>query len=147
MTDIARIAAGLTEAEIIRIKRKSDTERTAQEAAILACWEVDRLCRHLDITNADHIALWLEENRDASNSFLACRIVEAHEAAIAALDRVRVRVLLSPHGLDTHDKAIEMFEHQNCPTCGGSGHIDDVPSPADPFAEWIAPFEGEGRDA
>ncbi|MBM3333390.1 hypothetical protein FJY63_01895, partial [Candidatus Sumerlaeota bacterium] len=33
---------------------------------------------------------------------------------------------------DTEGEAIALFEHLNCPHCGGSGHIDDTPkSPAD----------------
>lgn len=48
--------------------------------------ETERLQNEPDITNADHIALWLEANmKDASLSWLACRIVEAYE-----------KVLLSP---------------------------------------------------
>lgn len=44
--------------------------------------ETERLQRELDITNADHIALWLEANmHDSTLGWLACRIVEAHEAA------------------------------------------------------------------
>lgn len=44
--------------------------------------ETERLSRELDITNADHVALWLEANiGDASLAYLAVRIVEAHEAA------------------------------------------------------------------
>ena len=37
--------------------------------------------RELDITNADHIALYLEANKplDSNVSWLACRIIEAHE--------------------------------------------------------------------
>lgn len=47
--------------------------------------ETERLCRDLDITNADHIALWLEANiGDASLGYLAVRIIEAHEAALSA---------------------------------------------------------------
>lgn len=47
--------------------------------------KTDRLSCELDITNADHIALWLEANMaDSSLAWLACRIVEAHEAAIRA---------------------------------------------------------------
>jgi len=47
--------------------------------------ETERLCRDLDITNADHIALWLEANiGDASLGYLAVRIIEAHEAALRA---------------------------------------------------------------
>lgn len=46
--------------------------------------ETERLARELDITNADHIALWLEANMpDSSLAWLACRIVEAHEAALS----------------------------------------------------------------
>ncbi|MEG8219021.1 hypothetical protein OSJ57_00075 [Sphingomonas sp. HH69] len=53
------------------------------DAAIKAAeTETERLTRELDITNADHIALWLEANMgDSSLAWLACRIVEAHEAA------------------------------------------------------------------
>jgi len=46
--------------------------------------ETDRLCRELDIANADHIALWLEANMAGSSlAWLSCRIVEAHEAALS----------------------------------------------------------------
>jgi len=38
--------------------------------------------RELDITNADHIALWLEENMNAGLPWLAVQIVEAHEAIL-----------------------------------------------------------------
>lgn len=52
------------------------------EAIAVASAETDRLTRELDITNADHIAVWLEANIDDSSlAYLACRIVEAHEAA------------------------------------------------------------------
>ena len=52
--------------------------------------EVERLSHELDITNADHIALWLSEN-DEHVSWMACRIIEAHEAVVAqaALDARR----------------------------------------------------------
>lgn len=56
----------------------------------LAQWEIaaaetERLSRELDITNADHIALWLEGNALGSTfAWLAVRIVEAHEAALRA---------------------------------------------------------------
>ena len=56
------------------------------EAIEAASAETERLCRELDITNADHIALWLEENTpDASTAFLACRIIEAHERELGAV--------------------------------------------------------------
>jgi hypothetical protein len=50
-----------------------------------AAEETERLSRELDITNAYHIALWLEANmQDSPLGWLACRIVEAHEAALKA---------------------------------------------------------------
>lgn len=52
--------------------------------------KVERLARELNITNPDHIALWLDENMaDSSIAWLACRIVEAHEEAIRALSKER----------------------------------------------------------
>jgi actin-like ATPase involved in cell morphogenesis len=53
-----------------------------------AMQETARLQRELDITNADHVALWLEANTIPDEpmsqciSWLACRIVDAHEAAL-----------------------------------------------------------------
>lgn len=64
---------------------KSDELKAAftPERIAAANAETDRLTRELDITNADHIALWLEANMaESSLAWLACRIVEAHEAAI-----------------------------------------------------------------
>lgn len=56
-----------------------------EEQIVAAHVETERLTRELDITNADHIALWLEANMaDSSLAWLACRIVEAHEQAMAA---------------------------------------------------------------
>lgn len=52
--------------------------------------ETNRLQRELDITNADHIALWLEANTIPDEpmsqciSWLAVQIVEAHERAVSA---------------------------------------------------------------
>lgn len=60
-----------------------------KEAIAKACEETNRLRRELDITNADHIALWIEANTIPDEpmsqcaSWLACRIVEAHEKAQA----------------------------------------------------------------
>lgn len=46
--------------------------------------ETERLQRELDITNADHIALWLESNMgDSALGWLACRIIEAHEQEVS----------------------------------------------------------------
>lgn len=48
----------------------------------LANAEVERLAHELDVTNADNIALWLEEHLpDASIAWLAVQIVEAYERA------------------------------------------------------------------
>jgi hypothetical protein len=69
---------------------------TAPEWAVeaeKAAEETKRLQRELDITNADHIALWIEANTipdEPMNEYanwLACRIVEAHEAAALELSR------------------------------------------------------------
>lgn len=58
--------------------------------------EVERLQNELDVTNADHIALWIEANLIPDEpmsqcvSWFACRIAEAHERAVArnASDRL-----------------------------------------------------------
>lgn len=61
------------------VERVFTPERIAWASA-----ETERLTRELDITNADHIALWLEANKDDSPlGWLACRIVEAHEHALS----------------------------------------------------------------
>jgi hypothetical protein len=53
------------------------------EAIAAANAKVERLQRELDITNADHIALWLEANDPYdSDAWLAVQIVEAFERAI-----------------------------------------------------------------
>lgn len=56
-----------------------------------ALTETARLQRELDITNADHVALWIEANTIPDEpmsqciGWLACRIVEAHEAALQSI--------------------------------------------------------------
>lgn len=56
----------------------SETAMTYEQA----CRETERLSEHLDITNADHIALWLETNMDDSSiAWLAVQMVDAHERA------------------------------------------------------------------
>jgi len=52
--------------------------------------ETDRLERELDLTNVDHIALWLEANAISPPlthqlGWVACRIAEAYEAQVAKL--------------------------------------------------------------
>lgn len=47
--------------------------------------EMERRQEVLDITNAEHIVLWLEANiKDSPIAWLACRIIEAHEAIVTA---------------------------------------------------------------
>jgi hypothetical protein len=59
-----------------------------QESIDAALAETERLSRELNITNADHIALWLEANReDSSIGWMACRIIEAVEAVVAAAEQ------------------------------------------------------------
>ena len=47
-----------------------------------ASLEVDRLEKELDVTNADHISLWLSANAPMSISYLSVRIAEAYDRAI-----------------------------------------------------------------
>ncbi|MCK0531489.1 hypothetical protein [Sphingobium agri] len=77
--------------------------------------KTDRLTRELDITNADHIALWLEANMaDSSLAWLACRIVEAHEAAIRA----------HPLPEQPREAQIEAAAKAHCDFFGGQGWWD-----------------------
>lgn len=51
-----------------------------------AAEETERLQRELNITNADHVVLWLVANDPCGgDAWLACRIVEAHERAVEHL--------------------------------------------------------------
>jgi hypothetical protein len=62
--------------------------------------ETERLCRELDIVNADHVALWLEANMPgASLAWLACRIVDAHEAALSTQQAAGEAVAGTPFDL------------------------------------------------
>lgn len=73
-------------APVDEVERVAGT-RIAAEDFDRAAIEVDHLQHDLDITNADHIALWLEANQvqmacpEISLGWLAVQIVEAHEAA------------------------------------------------------------------
>lgn len=52
--------------------------------------ETERLCHELDIANADHIVLWLEAQLDGHPgplAYIACRILDAHEAALEAAEQ------------------------------------------------------------
>ena len=63
------------------------SSRFSPELIAEATYQVERLSNNLDITNADYVALWLEANkivRPDDISWLAVRIVEAHEAALRA---------------------------------------------------------------
>ena len=61
-----------------------------------ASQQVFVLERELDITNADHIALYLEANKplDSHISWLACRIIEAHEIEVAKALRTDRKAVL-----------------------------------------------------
>ncbi len=67
----------------------SGDKLTVTEALEQAMVKTLRLQNELDITNADHIAVWLEEQLppscDDSIAWLACRIIDAHEAATTEL--------------------------------------------------------------
>lgn len=75
------------------VARARDQARRLQGEPAMTITQADRdaarktaiLQRELDITNADHIALWLEASRPLDNalSWLACRIIEAHEIEVA----------------------------------------------------------------
>lgn len=68
------------------LSQSPDSGRFTPERIRTASVEVEHLSHELDITNADHIALWLETNKDNSPlGWLACRIVEAHEARLAEI--------------------------------------------------------------
>jgi len=61
------------------------TDQLAKDALT----ETARLSQELDVTNADNIALWLDENAAAApdyRAWLAVRIVEAHERAVARIE-------------------------------------------------------------
>ena len=54
------------------------------EAMEKASNAVERYCAELDLTNADHIALWLETNTEEPRiAWLAVRIAEAFDRAIS----------------------------------------------------------------
>lgn len=79
------------------------------EVITAASAETDRLTRELDITDADHIAVWLEANIDDSSlAYLACRIVEAHEAASSDLTAA---AQLEHSGLITREKFNHIVEN------------------------------------
>lgn len=71
------------------------SEFKVTEAEFQAALEkTQRLSRELDITNPDHIVLWLASNGpdepiSECAAWLACRIVEAYERATAAQGRER----------------------------------------------------------
>lgn len=54
------------------------------EAMVKASNAVERYCAELDLTNADHIALWLETNTEEPRiAWLAVQIAEAFDRAIS----------------------------------------------------------------
>jgi hypothetical protein len=60
------------------------TTTDLQKLADLATLDVERLEKELDITNADHIALWLASSGQMSISYLAVQIANAYDRANAA---------------------------------------------------------------
>lgn len=90
--DLCTKAADMLERLSHPTEQPSDlVERDWATAFEKASAETARLQQELNIANADHIALWLEANTIPDEpmsqciSWLACRIVEAHERAIAAM--------------------------------------------------------------
>lgn len=74
MTDPQAIAAGLTDAQSMFTPERIEAAHA----------ETERLQRELDITNADHIALWLEANDPYDgDAWLACQIADAYDRALA----------------------------------------------------------------
>lgn len=63
----------------------SEGNKITQADFDAAAKKVFNLQRELDITNADHIALWLEHSAplEGNISWFACRIIEAHEIEMA----------------------------------------------------------------
>lgn len=90
-----------------------------------AAAETERLQRELDITNADHIALWLETNKDDSSlGWLACRIIEAHEQSLStlrqrieALEAENARLREALEGVLTFADQSNVNEYARCPEC------------------------------
>lgn len=77
-----------TGGETGRILQQADTSKAgfSEQAWAEAVRETDRHCYELDITNADHIVLWLEHQLNGHVgplAYIACRILDAHEAALA----------------------------------------------------------------
>jgi len=77
-----------TGVETGRILQQADTSKAgfSEQAWAEAVRETDRHCYELDITNADHIVLWLEHQLNGHVgplAYIACRILDAHEAALA----------------------------------------------------------------
>ncbi len=56
--------------------------KEAIEAATQKAFVIERV---VDITNGDHIALWLDHNKplEGNLAWFACRIIEAHEIELA----------------------------------------------------------------
>lgn len=60
----------------------------------------------------------------AENKKLKKRLETAEQTAKLAWDG-KIPSPLPGHRSMTEDEVVAMFEHLNCPWCGGSGHIDD----------------------
>lgn len=92
------------------------TKAHADFATAFSAVRTERLCNELDITNADHIALWLERNMEPSAiSYLAVQIVEAHEAALRQLtqsDTLREALEAAPL-IGATESVYDFMERQN----------------------------------
>lgn len=109
--------------------------------------EVQRLQRELDITNADHIALWLEANGLQDNlAWLAVQIAESHDASTAALqaerDALAARWSLIDQLRDGEGHSVEII-HDN-PDFGGPNCAVRTTTDS---GESYAVFYGETVDA
>lgn len=94
------------------------TQAFSPEAIESASREVKRLQSELDITNADHIALWIEANLIPDEpmsqcvSWFACRIAEAYERTIA-------RPSLEPRRPEDRDQQVRRIMNANAEYMNG----------------------------
>ncbi|MFY7925853.1 MAG: hypothetical protein ACOVN5_08575 [Aquidulcibacter sp.] len=94
-----------------------------QKLADLATLDVERLEKELDITNADHIALWLASSGQMSISYLAVQIANAYDRATAA------RVI----ELEAENKRLREGFSKIIQTASAS--VPEIKSPADQYEE------------
>lgn len=115
--------------------------------------ETDMLERELDLTNVDHVALWLEANAISPPlthqlGWVACRITEAYEAQIAKLQADGDKLASALRGVLARDQ-LNTCDHPEthrggtlweiCDSCGRKWADDEGGKPkwSDP-PEWDA---------